>query len=159
MKEEKINSGGTSIDDEASETSEGQQNGQVQQPTNSDAQTSADSKQFTDKFLETLAEQAKGDKDVDKDIIRIIIKWATKPTVEAKNHYKKGYKVIRYIGKKLVQAGVPFEKALEYLIKKFPDLDPEYIKSELAVGYQDGVYDEKLRDYILKGSNKKTKKK
>lgn len=153
MAEIKTNFGEASIDDEASEKSEGQQNDQVQ-PTNSDAQTSADSKQLTDKFLETLAEQAKGDKDVDKDIIRIIHGWAIKPTQEAQNHYKKGYKVIRYIGKKLAQAGVPIEKALEYLIKKYPDLDPEYIKSELDAGYQDGAYNEKLRDYILKGGHK-----
>lgn len=136
------------------DTSKKNDKSQDVKPTNSDAQTSAESKQFTDKFLETLAEQAKGDKDEDKDIIRIIISWATKPTVEAKNHYDKGYKVIRYIGKKLAQAGVPIEKALEYLIKKYPDLDPEYIKSELAAGYKDGVYNERLRDYILKGGHK-----
>lgn len=141
------------------DTSKKNDKSQDVKPTNSDAQTLAESKQFTDKFLETLAEQAKGDKDVDKDIIRIIIKWATKPTVEAQNHYNKGYSIFRYIGKKLAQAGVPFEKALEYLIKKYPDLDPEYIKSELAAGYQDGVYNENLRDYILKGGNKKIKKK
>ena len=153
MAEIKTNFGGASIDDEASEKSEGQQNDQVQ-PTNSDAQTSADPQTSSKKFVNILNEQAQSGKDEDKDIIRIIHSWAKKPTLEAQNHYNKGYSIFRYIGKKLAQASVPFKKALEYLIKKYPDLDPEYIKSELAAGYKDGAYNEKLRDYILRGGLK-----
>lgn len=128
--------------------------GQDVQSTNSDAtKPSADN---VKRFLKILDKQAQGDRDIDKEICKIIDRWSNKPTQEAKRLYeKKGYSRSQYIGRKLSQAGVPCEKGLAFLKARYPDMDQKKLEAEYKKGYGEISFDEKFRDYFTKPRKQK----
>lgn len=123
--------------------------GQDVQSPNSDAtKPSADN---VKRFLKILDKQAQGDRDIDKEICKIIDRWANTPTQEAKRLYdKKGYSPGQYVGRKLSQAGVPCEKGLAFLKAKYPDMDQKKLEADYKKGYSEISFDEKFRDYFTK---------
>lgn len=84
----------------------------------------------------------------DKAICRVINSWANKPTKEAEKFLGKGYSKYRYIGRKLGQAAVPYDRGLNYLKNKYPDESPETIENEYKQGYGEIDYDENFRKKI-----------
>lgn len=128
--------------------------GQDVQSSNSDAtKPSADN---VKRFLKILDKQAQGDRDIDKEICKIIDRWANKPTKEAKRLYeKKGYSRSQYIGRKLSQAGVPYKKGLAFLKAKYPEMNQDKLEADYKKGYSEISFDEKFRDYFTKPRSKK----
>jgi len=124
------------------------------QPTNSDASSaSADSKARVEDFMQKLNEQVQSSVSIeqtDKQICRIIKSWAEKPTKEAERLFKKGYSKFRYIGRKLGQAAVPYQRGLDYLKSNYPNEDPEYLEGEFRYGFGEIDYDPDFRNKLTK---------
>lgn len=126
---------------------------EIVQPTNGDASNaSADSKSHVDQFLQTLKGQVNSIncESIDNKICKAVSNWAEKPTKEAKKFYEKGYTKYRYIGRKLGQAAVPYDRGLDYLKSKYPDEDPKHLEEEFQYGYGELDYDENFRKYFTK---------
>ena len=86
----------------------------------------------------------------DKAICRVVNSWANKPTKEAEKFLKKGYTKYRYIGRKLGQAAVPYDRGLDYLKSKYPDEDPKHLEEEYTWGFGDIDFDPDFRNRLTK---------
>ena len=107
-------------------------------------------------IAQKIKEQAQASVNIesqDKAICRVIRSWAEKPTKEAEKYMKKGYSKFRYIGRKLGQAAVPYDRGLDYLKSKYPDEDQKHLEEEYTWGYGEIVFDPDFRNYFTK--NKK----
>ena len=124
------------------------------QPTNSDASNaSADPLAHVKDFMKQLDEQVLSSvsiEQIDNQICRIIKSWAEKPTKEAKRFLEKGYTKYRYIGRKLGQAAVPYERGLDYLKSKYPYEDPKHLEEEFRYGFGEIDYDPDFRNKLTK---------
>lgn len=145
--------GGTLGEGEASNQKEndqpieaGQEN---DQPSNSD-DAARKRGEFIAQKIKEMAQSSVSIESQDKAICRVIKSWAEKPTKEAEKYLKKGYSKFRYIGRKLGQAAVPYDRGLDYLKSKYPDEDPKHLEEEYKWGYGEVDYDEKFRKYITK---------
>lgn len=150
MTTEEKNFGGTLGEGEASKKNE-------DQPVESAGQTNTNSYEATRKRGEYIAqkikEQAQASISIesqDKTICRVVNSWANKPTKEAEKFLKRGYTKYRYIGRKLGQAAVIYDRGLDYLKSKYPDEDPKHLEEEYTWGYGEVDYNEKFRKYITK---------
>ena len=147
MTTEEKNFGGTLSEGEASKRTEDLS--VVAGQTNSNE---ADRKrgEFIAQKIKEMAQSSVSIESQDKAICRVVNSWAEKPTKEAEKYLKKGYSKYRYIGRKLGQAAVPYDRGLDYLKSKYPDEDPKHLEEEYKWGYGEVDYDEKFRKYITK---------
>lgn len=125
------------------------------QSTNSDAtnEASTDSKAFAEGFMEKLNEQIQSGyttEQMDNAICKVVTSWPEKPTEEALNFFKLDYTKYRYIGRKLSELGVPYDKGLEFLKKKYPQENPTLLEQEYKKGYGEKVFNENLRKKVTK---------
>lgn len=125
------------------------------QPVEAADQTNSDeaARKRGEFIAQKIKEQAQASISIesqDKAICRIVNSWASKPTDEAEKFLKKGYTKYRYIGRKLGQAAVPYDRGLDFLKSKYPDEDPKHLEEEYTWGYGEVDYDEKFRKYITK---------
>lgn len=158
INEEKENLGGSLGEGETSKNDLPKWTGPNQEnvePTNSDASNnaSADSKARVKDFMKKLNEQVLSSVNIeqtDKKICRIIKSWAEKPTKEAEKFLRKGYTKYRYIGRKLGQAAVPFDRGLDFLKSKYPDENPQYLEEEFRYGFGEIDYDPDFRNKLTK---------
>lgn len=147
----------TPIEGEASKKENGQliDAGQESvQSTNSDATSaSADPKAIAEGFMEKLNEQIQigyTTEQMDNAICKVVTSWPEKPTEEALNFFKLDYTKYRYIGRKLSELGVPYDKGLEFLKKKYPQENPTLLEQEYKKGYGEKVFNENLRKKVTK---------
>ena len=125
----------------------------VKSTTSDASNASADSKARVKDFMKKLNEQVLSSVNIeqtDKKICRIIKSWAEKPTKEAEKFLRKGYTKYRYIGRKLGQAAVPFDRGLDFLKSKYPDENPQYLEEEFRYGFGEIDYDPDFRKKITK---------
>lgn len=152
MEKEEKQFGGTFGEGEASKKENdqpieaGQENNQ---PSNND-DAARKRGEFIAQKIKEMAQSSVSIESQDKAICRVIRSWAEKPTKEAEKYLKKGYSKYRYIGRKLGQAAVPYDRGLDYLKSKYPDEDPKHLEEEYTWGYGEVDYDEEFRKYITK---------
>ena len=124
------------------------------QSTNSDATSaSADPKAIAEGFMEKLNEQIQSGyntEQMDNAICKVVNSWSEKPTDEALNFLKMDYTKYSYIGRKLAELGVPYDKGLEFLKKKYPQENPTLLEQEYKKGYGEKEFNENLRKKVTK---------
>ena len=124
------------------------------QSTNSDATSaSADPKAIAEGFMEKLNEQIQSGyttEQMDNAICKVVNSWSEKPTEEALNFLKMDYTKYRYIGRKLAELGVPYDKGLDFLKKKYPQENPTLLEQEYKKGYGEKEFNENLRKKVTK---------
>lgn len=157
MKKQENEFGGTLGEGEASKKENGQPIDADQESvrsTNSDAtSTSADPKAIAEGFMEKLNEQIQSGyttEQMDNAICKVVNSWSEKPTEEALNFLKMDYTKYRYIGRKLAELGVPYDKGFDFLKKKYPQENPTLLEQEYKKGYGEKVFNENLRKKVTK---------
>ena len=125
------------------------------QPTNSDANSVSadDPKAIAEGFMEKLNEQIQSGyttEQMDNAICKVVNSWSEKPTEEALNFLKMDYTKYRYIGRKLAELGVPYDKGLDFLKKKHPQENPTLLEQEYKKGYGEKEFNENLRKKVTK---------
>ena len=155
MEKEEKQFGGTFGEGEASKKENGQpiEAGQENVQTTNSNDAARKRGEFIAQKIKEMAQSSVSIESQDKAICRVIRSWAEKPTKEAEKYLKKGYSKFRYIGRKLGQAAVPYDRGLDYLKSKHPDEDPKHLEEEYTKGYGEIDFDPDFRNYFTK--NKK----
>lgn len=147
MSKEEKNFGGTLGEGETSKKIEDQSI--VGGQTNSD-EAARKRGEFLAQKIKEQAQTSISIESQDKAICRVVNSWANKPTKEAEKFLKKGYTKYRYIGRKLGQAAVPYDRGLDYLKSKYPDEDPKHLEEEYTWGFGDNDFDPDFRNRLTK---------
>ena len=150
MINKKENLGGTLGEGETSKKIEDQPIEAVGQTNTNSDEAARQRGEFLAQKIKEQAQASLSIESQDKAICRVVNSWANKPTKEAEKFLKRGYTKYRYIGRKLGQAVVPYDRGLDYLKSKYPDEDPKHLEEEYTWGYGEIDYDPDFRKNITK---------